>query len=54
MTEREKVARIIEILGKARWEMARTPKCDECIAIKLNRAHILLGNLKTDYERYLD
>lgn len=52
MTDREKVDRLIEILGKIKYEMKGD--CKPCVAVKLVRARTLLNNLFESYERFLD
>jgi hypothetical protein len=54
MTEREKVARLIELLVGVQSEMGKRPKCDVCIAVKLVRVRTLLEDVFSDYERFLD
>jgi hypothetical protein len=52
MTDREKVDRLIEILGKVKLDMKGD--CKPCVAVKLVRARTLLNNVYESYERYLD
>lgn len=54
MSEKEKVARLIELLGGVLHEMGRRPKCKVCIAVKLVRIRTILNDLFSEYERYLD
>lgn len=54
MTDKEKVERLQEILGKVKHELSVYPKCDVCVAVKLLRAKTLFDELYGEYERFLD